>query len=81
MKCKIEIQYYDEELYDIWFNRHIAISIEGYDEYTFQFFNGDENVEKTISSINYKNIRLLAKLKIESMKYKQIKQSIMEKIK
>jgi hypothetical protein len=81
MKCKIKIEYYDEELYDIWFNRQIAISTEGYDEYTFQFFNGDEKVEKTTSSPNYKHVRLLAKLKIESMKYKQIKESILEKMK
>lgn len=79
MKCQIKIQYFDEWLYDIWFHRFIVVSVE-WDEYTFQFLGGEERVEITATP-NYKNIRLLAKLKIESMKYRQIKEAIVEKIK
>lgn len=79
MKCQIKIQYFDEGLYDIWFHRYIVVSVE-LDEYAFQFLGGEERVEITATP-NYKNIRLLAKLKIESMKYRQIKEAIVEKIK
>jgi len=79
MNCKIKIECYSEGLYDIWFHRFIVISIED-DEHTFQFLGGGERIE-ICASPNMKNIRLLAKLKIESEKYRQIKEAIVEKIK